>query len=137
MNLDIQKQNSIIDQMPAPISASLEVAPNLSNHESNPVISVEKEGRSIETASPANTGAITFLSTPISDDTNTSSVAARVAGTPLIAKDDDLIEKEWVEKAKKIVAQTKDNPHQREEAATGLKVDYLKKRFGRKLGEAE
>lgn len=136
MNLDIQKQNSIIDQMPAPISASLEVAPNLSNHESSLAISVEKEGRNIEAASSVNTGAITLLSTPISDN-NAGSVATKIVGAPLIAKDDDLIEKEWVEKAKKIVAQTKDNPHQREEAATGLKVDYLKKRFGRELGEAE
>ncbi len=136
MNLDIQKQNSIIDQMPAPISASLEAAPNLSNHESSLSISVEKEGRNIEAASSVNTGAITLLSTPISDN-NAGFVATKIVGAPLIAKDDDLIEKEWVEKAKKIVAQTKDDPHQREEAATGLKVDYLKKRFGRELGEAE
>lgn len=137
MNPDIQKQNNIIDQMPAPASVSLEVAPNLSSHESNPVTTAEKEGRNIEAASLVNTSAMTFLSTSINDDNNSGSAAANITGTPLIAKDDDLIEKEWVEKAKKIVTQTKDNPHQREEAATGLKVDYLKKRFGRELGEAE
>jgi len=56
---------------------------------------------------------------------------------PLIAKDDDLIEKEWVDKAKKIVSETRDNPYQREEEVNKLQIDYLKKRYGRELGVAE
>ena len=32
----------------------------------------------------------------------------------LIANDDDIIEKEWVDKAKKIIAETKDDPYGRE-----------------------
>jgi len=57
--------------------------------------------------------------------------------TPLIANDDDLIEKEWVDRAKKIVAETQNNPYGREEAVNKLQVDYLKKRYGRELGAAE
>lgn len=53
---------------------------------------------------------------------------------PLIADDDDLIEKEWVERAKKIVSDTKGDPHKRDDQATELKVNYLLKRFGRKIG---
>ena len=34
----------------------------------------------------------------------------------LLAKDKDLIEKVWVTRAKKIIEQTKENPHQQEEA---------------------
>ena len=56
---------------------------------------------------------------------------------PLVANDDDLIEKEWVDKAKKIVAETLDNPHQRDEAVNKLQVDYLKKRYGREFGASE
>jgi len=55
---------------------------------------------------------------------------------PLIANDDDLIEKEWVDKAKKILADTKDDPYQREKEVGKLQVDYIKKRYGRELGEA-
>ena len=56
--------------------------------------------------------------------------------TPIVAGDDDLIEKEWVEKAKKIVTETRDNPYGREHAVSQLQKDYLMKRYGRELGEA-
>lgn len=59
-----------------------------------------------------------------------------VCNNPLIANDDDLIEKEWVDKAKKIVSDTRDNPHQREKAVNELQIDYLKKRYGRGLDVA-
>ena len=54
--------------------------------------------------------------------------------TPLTAKDDDLMEKEWVDRAKQIVSETHDNPHQREKAVNKLQIEYLKKRYGRELG---
>jgi len=55
-----------------------------------------------------------------SDDTN-----------PAVAADDDLIEKEWVEKAKKVIADTKHDPHQQEHEVSKLQADYLKKRYGK------
>jgi hypothetical protein len=57
--------------------------------------------------------------------------------TPLLAADEDLIEKEWVDKAKKIILETKDDPYAMEAAVTKLQADYLKKRYGRELGAAE
>ncbi len=54
--------------------------------------------------------------------------------TPLVAADDDLIEKEWVEKAKAIVVKTKDDPYQREQEVGKLQADYLRKRYGKELG---
>lgn len=56
---------------------------------------------------------------------------------PLVANDDDLIEKEWVDKAKKIVIATKDDPYRREAEVGKLQVDYLRKRYGRELGVSE
>lgn len=53
---------------------------------------------------------------------------------PAVANDDDLIEKEWVDKAKKIIAQTKDDPYLREQEVAKLQADYLRKRYGRELG---
>lgn len=64
---------------------------------------------------------------PVQDD---------VATMPLTAADDDLIEKEWVDKAKKIVASTKDDPYKREQEVGRLQEDYLRKRYGKELGEA-
>lgn len=56
---------------------------------------------------------------------------------PVIAGDDDLIEKEWVDKAKKIIADTKDDPYQREREVNRLQADYLRKRYGKELGSAD
>lgn len=56
-----------------------------------------------------------------------------VAG-PTIASDDDLIEKEWVDKAKKIIADTQNDPYRREQEVSKLQVDYLRKRYGKELG---
>ncbi len=55
------------------------------------------------------------------------------ATTPLIADDNDLIEKEWVEKAKQIVEQTKNDPHLQNEEINKVKADYLKKRYNHDL----
>lgn len=53
------------------------------------------------------------------------------SSTPAIAADDEVIEKEWVDKAKKIVDQTKDDPYQQEKEVSKLQADYLKKRYGK------
>ncbi len=65
--------------------------------------------------------------------TITQQVAAETAG-PTIASDDDLIEKEWVDKAKKIIAETQNDPYLREQEVTKLQADYLRKRYGKELG---
>lgn len=51
----------------------------------------------------------------------------------LIADDADLIEKEWVLKAKAIVMHTKDDPHKQNQEMNKVKADYLKKRYNKDL----
>jgi Txe/YoeB family toxin of Txe-Axe toxin-antitoxin module len=58
---------------------------------------------------------------------------AHDAGTPLTANDDDLIEKEWVQKAKQIVASTKNDPYRQEQEVSKLQADYLQKRYGKEI----
>lgn len=53
---------------------------------------------------------------------------------PVTASDEDLIEKEWVDRAKRIIEQTKDDPFRREQEVNKLQADYLRKRYGRELG---
>lgn len=62
----------------------------------------------------------------ISDDSQSS------AG-PAIADDVDVIEKEWVDKAKKIVSVTKDDPYEQEKEVSKLQADYLMKRYGKQI----
>lgn len=62
--------------------------------------------------------------------------SAATDDTPLVAGDDDLIEKEWIEKAKKIIEDTRDDPYTRERSISKLQVEYIRKRYGREIGES-
>lgn len=57
--------------------------------------------------------------------------AAKTDDNPLIAADEDVIEKEWVEKAKKVIAETKHDPYLQEQAVSRLQADYQMKRYGK------
>lgn len=56
---------------------------------------------------------------------------------PLVAADDDLIEKSWVEKAKNIVAETKNDPYEQEREVSKLQASYLFKRYGKEIKTAK
>ena len=56
---------------------------------------------------------------------------------PVVAGDEDVIEKEWVDKAKKIIFETKDDPFGRSTRVNELQRDYLKKRYNKNLGASE
>lgn len=55
---------------------------------------------------------------------------------PIVASDDDLIEKEWVDKAKKVIAETKDDPYRREREISKLQIEYIRRRYGREIGDS-
>ncbi len=97
---------------------------------------VEQRG---ETAQPANTSPILpapVIAAPEPAVSVPSDSTASTAddGMPLVASDEDLIEKEWVDKAKSIIVETKDDPYRREQEVGKLQVDYLRKRYGKELG---
>lgn len=73
---------------------------------------------------------------PVADDTTQTTSVLPTDDSGLIAGDDDLIEKEWVEKAKKILLQTKDDPYKREQEVSKLQVEYIRKRYGRTISDA-
>jgi len=55
------------------------------------------------------------------------------ATTPTVAADDDVIEKEWVNKAKKVVSDTKGDPYRQEHEVSKLQADYMQKRYGKQV----
>jgi len=65
--------------------------------------------------------------------TNSSTAAPIVDNTHIIADDVDVIEKEWVERAKKIIDLTSDDPYVEAKEISKLKATYLKKRFNKDL----
>lgn len=63
-----------------------------------------------------------------SDDNATTSTTKQ----PLL-EDSDLIEKEWVNKAKRIVENTRNDPHKQSEELTLMKADYMKQHYGKTI----
>ncbi len=57
--------------------------------------------------------------------------------TPAAADDSDLIEQEWVNKAKAIVERTKTDPHIQNQEINKIKADYIKKRYNREVKASE
>lgn len=110
-----------------------EQAPQSQNVEAQPSSTERKE---VQPQAPAEPPAVIpaapaqpFLPTPAQQPTTTS--APTSVGNPLVAADDDLIEKEWVDKAKKIVQQTRSDPYTQEKEVSKLQADYMKKRYGK------
>ncbi len=78
----------------------------------------------------------TVVPVPIATAAPTPIDDSSASGSPLVADDSDLIEKEWVDRAKKIIQETHDDPAKREQQVSSLQKDYLRKRYGKELGAA-
>lgn len=62
-----------------------------------------------------------------------STAATAPDDSPMIADDTDLIEKEWVEKAKQLVEQTKNDPYKQNQEINKIKATYIKKRYNKDI----
>lgn len=91
---------------------------------------------------PADPGSQQAASTaqgqqPVHDPASTSQQGVNLSSNaPSIADDIDLIEKEWVEKAKEIVEKTRDNPYLQNKAISEIKADYIKKRYNKDVSKS-
>lgn len=56
-----------------------------------------------------------------------------VSHIPQVADDVDLIEKEWVARAKDIVERTKNDPHLQNKEINKFKAEYIKKRYNKEV----
>ncbi len=80
--------------------------------------------------------AMPALPTPVVTAQPVTQAASTDDGVPSVAGDDDLIEKEWVDKAKKIIAETRDDPYRREREISKLQIEYIRRRYGREIGDS-
>src|SRR5882757_5141295 len=82
-------------------------------------------------SAPAQSATPSFA-LPAQDDTATAAqvaTASPIGPTPAVADDNDLIEQEWVLKAKQIVNSTHDDPYQQNRQLAAMKADYMQKRY--------
>ena len=85
-------------------------------------------------ATPVPVQAIQLPTPVVAAPDDTTQQSSAIDDNPIVAGDVDLIEKEWVDKAKKIIAVTKGRPYEQAKAIALLQADYLKKRHNRELG---
>lgn len=64
-------------------------------------------------------------------------ISQMIAGLPEEANDIDLIEKEWIVKAKQIVAHTINDPYHQQAAISQMKAEYMRKRYNKAVKGAE
>ncbi len=110
----------------APQPANVEVQPNSTERKE-----VQQQGPSDPIVVPA-VPTQPFLPSPTPAQTVPLPVQP-ANDNPLVAGDDDLIEKEWVDKAKKIIQQTRSDPYTQEKEVSKLQADYMKKRYGKDI----
>jgi len=135
----MQEQN-----LPAPTSSetnsvpSTEAAPPVNGNEYKPSITTAPErmpapGDSVNQAGPAPQYSPSNLPQPIQQTaiSDQHGLVTSNTSSPAVADDVDVIEKVWVEKAKSIVKQTKDDPYAQEEQVSNLQEDYQQKRYGK------
>ncbi|HSW85801.1 MAG TPA: hypothetical protein VLF79_04335 [Candidatus Saccharimonadales bacterium] len=127
--MESENNNIIPSELPQPVPNQEQV------HEK--VVTTPETKPSVNTAAPILPVVNQSQSQPINPTQSTAPVAAAPLSNSqtddLIADDADLIEKEWVDKAKAIVAQTKDDPHLQNQEITKVKTDYLKKRYNKDI----
>lgn len=115
-------------------------------HEQNPAVAGAPEVASpkVEQApiaaerAPATGQVAPAFSVPMPVQTQQNDQQAVVSSTSQsvvqnLPDDGDLIEKDWVNKAKAIVERTRDDPYKQSEELTVFKADYMKKRYDKTI----
>lgn len=87
-------------------------------------------GQSASTTHQQQNQALPVSQAAVDDNTNNASQSSAAA---IVADDVDLIEKEWVEKAKNIINSTKNDPYVQNKQLNNMKAEYLKARFNKEV----
>ncbi len=119
-------------------SSEITPPPFIPNAETNPNTGVEQPHEVAPQASPAAGSVVQPTVVAPAQAAQQPVDATPVAsttddGNPALADDVDVIEKEWVDRAKKIVSATRADPHRQEKEVSKLQADYLLKRYGKQV----
>jgi hypothetical protein len=136
---DMQPEN-----LPVPSGPELPPTTPANNSERLPVLPTPEGGienglERVEQTAEASAAAAdaVYQGAPVAPPPVVPVVTQPADDNPLVAADEDVIEKEWVDKAKKIILETKDDPYGRTARVNELQRDYLKKRYNKELGASE
>lgn len=132
-----QENHGGLEQLPVQPSPIGERVPVLPSPEGGIETGAERREQAAEAqAAAADAAAVSQTVAPITTPDPLSAGAPLPSNVahPLVAADQDVIEKEWVDKAKQIVSDTRDDPYERSNRVNELQRDYLQKRYGKQIG---
>ncbi len=97
--------------------------------------SVSAQAPSLALASPVTTDTPTGVSDTSLDMSKSDNLvlSSTIASLPAEAADTDVIEKEWVVKAKQVVSETRGDPYKQVRELNKLRADYMKKRYNKDI----
>ncbi len=129
--------NNVGMELPAPVNEQLPPVqiPELTTNQPEISASPFERAPAPPVAPPINMPAPPPPIVPAASVQQTS-VTDNSQTTGLTADDGDVIEREWVNKAKAIVEQTKDDPYKQSEELKLLKSEYLQKRYNKTLKQS-
>jgi hypothetical protein len=116
----------------APANSGPETQPGI-NPEQGPAAAPERAPSPAQPAGPAMAIPLPTPQIPAPVASQTDVPVTTQAAGPVMADDGDLIEKEWVNKAKHIVEHTRDDPYKQSEELTVVKADYMQKRYNKTI----
>lgn len=122
---NIQNPNLITDKLPEVVADFQGLEKSAEKKEQSADLKALASDVSAASSTPTT---VSISSIKDNDDLSTSMTSPSSAG------DDDLIEKEWVDRAKKIVNDTKNDPYKRDQDVNQLRSEYTRKRYGRESG---
>lgn len=131
--MDPEKYEKTPSELPTP-RYKLDIGPQSAD---NPAESATSTGIEAGHASAGQQSTAMTTTTqqlqPVQPASNPGGVPVSSQPLPQIADDNDLIEKEWVAKAKQIVEQTKHDPRAQNAEMSVVKAGYIKKRFNKDI----
>jgi hypothetical protein len=82
-------------------------------------------------------GQVQAVQGQVASDIGGTASSSILIDVPEVAGDIDLIEKEWVRKAKDIVMRTQGDPYTQNKQINRMKVEYIKKRYDKDIRSSE
>lgn len=130
-------------ELPAPSRGGIDIyAPNdrqeiVKNKEINQVVSPEKELQSTQPSTSQPVDDTATQKPVVAPPSNTQPTSTVSTTTSITAGDVDVIEKEWVTKAKDVIEATRSNPSEQSIQLAKVKSQYLKTRFNKEIKTPE
>lgn len=123
--------------LPPPIAPDNPVNPNMGSNVGSPEAFNARPSNVMPQASPFPAQALPLPQAPLPTIATSAVTSTTTNGALSVASDADLIEKEWVVKAKEIINKTQSDPHEQSKEITIFKADYMKKRYNKTLKLSE